>query len=36
MEYLKPWVTELARINVSDQFDMDLFASEVLALHMAT
>ena len=36
MEYLTPWITEIAHINVNDQFDMDLFASEVLALHMAT
>lgn len=36
MEYLRPWVTEIAHFNVSDRYDMDLFSSEILSLYSTT
>lgn len=36
MELIQPWKTEIARINLADQFDMAAFAEETFTLYSMT
>lgn len=36
MEYIQPWKTEIARVNVADQFDMAALAEETFTLYSMT
>ena len=36
MEIIQPWKTEIARINVRDQFDMEAFSNEVFMMYSMT